>query len=191
MRLLLTTLAPLTHDLSHAPRPVRALADFRAAGHDLFVAAPLADDAEQLRAAWGVRGVLPLLPTPPTAWGRLALNAYRVANWARQWRPHLYLSLGARAATLAHGGRGTTGGFGLSVLVLPALRYERGCVGRWLEHRALRECDRLVVYDATLAESLVAHHGARGGDLTLLPGQDPSPFVPLCEQYLAEPPGFY
>lgn len=190
MKLLLTTLAPLSVAHTHAPRPVRAIPDFLGAGYEVYLAAPLAGRAADIRAAWGVRGVLPLLPTLPGGWARLALNAYRVATWSKRWQPEIYLSLGGEGAWLAHSGRGSAGGYGLSVLVLPTLRWQGRGPGAWLERRAITECDRLITHDPDLADTLIAHYGARGGDTTLLPGDETAPFVTLCQHFLTEPPGF-
>lgn len=192
MKLFILSLAPLSPDLTHAPRPLRAIPEFLQRGHTVYLAAPPVGDADALRAALGVQALLPLYRTAATDWARLLLNSYRVAVWAQRWKPQLYLSLGARSATLAHGGRGAVGGYGLSVLVLPALRFQSGSrIGRILERRAIHECDRLITYEASLGDYLVARYGTRGGDLTLLPGVETSPFVAACENYLTEPPGFY
>jgi hypothetical protein len=191
MKLLVVTLAPVTTNLDHAPLPVRATRDFAAAGHDPYLAAPPGHQAQAVRAAAGVAALLPLHLTAATGWVMLALNIARVVYWARRWRPDLYLADGIQAATVTHLARGATGGHGLSILYLPRLLYEHGNrIGGFLERRAIQECDRLVTSDAALATHLVHSHGARGGDLALLPGGNSNALVSLCESFLAEPPGF-
>lgn len=189
MHLLITSLAPLSATLTHAPRPVRAIPDFLAAGHTISLAAPLAGHPDEMREALNLRAVLPLHRVELNNWGTFLLNAYRLSHWSRRWAPDLYLSDGAQSAMLAHGGRGAAGGYGLSVLFLPTLRYPTTHrLGHRLERRAIHECDRLVTDDPGLAQHIVAHHGARGGDLTLLSNPDTSSLVTLCERYLTEPP---
>lgn len=189
MNLLITSLAPLSATLTHAPRPVRAIPDFLSAGHTVSLAAPLAGHPDEIREALGLRAVLPLHRMGLNDWCTLLLNAYRLTHWARRWAPDLYLSDGPRSATLAHGGRGAAGGYGLSVLFLPTLRYPPAHrLGSRLERRAIHECDRLITDDPALAHQLVAHYGARGGDLTLLSDPETRPLVTLCERFLTEPP---
>jgi hypothetical protein len=191
MKLLFTTLTPLSVAQRHAPRPVRAIPDFLAAGHEVYLAAPLAGRPDEIREAWRVRGVLPLLPCPPRSWARLAVNAYRLARWGKQWQADVYLSLGGRSAMVAHAGRGAANGYGLSVLVLPHLRWQAqvGPDG-WLERRAIPESDRLLTYDPEVVETVITRYGARRADTILLPGEETIPFVTLCEQFLLEPPGY-
>ncbi|MDQ4078268.1 MAG: hypothetical protein M3220_18735 [Chloroflexota bacterium] len=192
MKVFVITLDPLSSHRTHASRPLRAIPDFQKRGHEVYVAAPLVGVAGEIRRALDVQGVLPLYDVTATTWGRLILNAYRVAYWGQQWKPEIYLSIGARSATLAHGSRGATGGYGLSVLVLPALCYESGSkVGGFIEWRAIHECDRLITYDADFADRLVIDYGARGGDLTLLTGDESDSLATICEAYVREPPGFH
>jgi hypothetical protein len=191
MKLLIIALTPLSTSLTNAPLPVQAIPDFLAAGHRVYLAAPLAGSATEVREALGIEGVLPLHPTAPAGLGRLALNAYRVGYWARFWRPEMYLAVGFRSALLANGGRGAAGGYGLSVLVVSSLHGDSNSrPGRFMERRAIQESDRLITYEATVAQEAIASYGARGGDTKVLSGEAPSTFVGLCEQFLAEPPGF-
>lgn len=191
MRLLFTTLAPMSIAQSHASRPARAIPDFLAAGHEVYLAAPLAGRADEIREAWKVRSVLPLLPCHSRSWARLAVNAYRLAVWGKQWRADVYLSSGGRAAMVAHAGRSASNGYGLSVLVLPALRWQaQGGLNGWLERRAIPESDRLLTYDPDVVETAITRYGARRADTILLPGEETAPFVTLCEQFLIEPPGY-
>jgi hypothetical protein len=191
MKLLFTTLTPLSVAQSHAPRPARAISDFLAAGHEVYLAAPLVGRPDEIREAWKVQGVLPLLPCSPHSRARLAVNAYRLAAWGKQWRADVYLSLGGRAAMVAHTGRGAANGYGLSVLVLPALRWQaQGGPNGWLERRAIPESDRLLTYDPEVVETVITRYGARRADTILLPGEETAPFATLCEQFLIEPPGY-
>jgi hypothetical protein len=170
---------------------VRAIEDFRDAGHDVYAAAPLVERAGVVHSSLGIRALLPLHTMRRAEWGKLLLTSYRVAYWARCWQPDLYLSVGAQCATMGHCGRGVVNGYGLSVLVLPALHFEVwNQPGHYLERRAIHECDRLITHDAALAERLIASYGARRADLTLVPGIGSGAYVTLCESYLAEPPGF-
>ncbi|MBA3531628.1 MAG: hypothetical protein H0T73_06915 [Ardenticatenales bacterium] len=191
MNLFIITILPLSTSLEHAPPPVQAIPHFLAAGHRVYLAAPLAGQAEEIREALGVGGVLPLHRVAPSALLPLLLNGYRVGYWARRWRPEIYLSVGPRSALLANGGRGAADGDGISVQVLSSLQPESThWVGQLLERRAIQEADRLLTYEAAVAGDVVGHYGARGGDVTVLPDKQPRHFVSLCEQFLAEPPGF-
>ena len=163
------------------PVPVQAAPLFRAAGHRVYVACPTDGDGDALRARLDVDGVLPLVRG--VSWGALVVNLYRMSYWARKWQPELYLSLSPRGALLAHSGRGSTGGYGLSVLYLSAP--PRG----WLQHHAFHEADRLIVEEESLAETLRARHPARGGDLTMLPAATPEALLSRSLAYFEEPPG--
>lgn len=190
MNILLLTLAPL--DGQAAPWPIHAAPAFRRAGHTVFVAAPLLAGPRTVRAATGAHVLLPLAPAVPGRLGGLLLNLPRVALWSRRWQPEIYLADGGLAATLAHGGRGATGGYGLSLLYLENLSGLRkeGRAGWRLARRAVHEADRLLCHGQEQAAALLRCYGARGGDLTVLGGSDPEDLVALCERLLAEPPGF-
>lgn len=177
-----TTMILASTALDHAPPwLVDAISLFREVGQRIYVAAPLSGDGQWWRARLGAEGLLPLW-SGQSAWATL-LNSYRVSHWARGWRPECYLSLDPLAALAAHSGRGRSGGYGLSVLWLD--NPPRG----WLATHAFREADRLIVDRDELATQLIAHHHARGGDLTVLPNGSAAPLVAQCMAFFDEPPG--
>lgn len=187
MRLLLLTLEPL--DATPAPALIGTIDAFRRAGHELYLVAPLRAPVGVVQRALGVPTLLPLYPGQ--GWLPFLLNTYRVSHWGRQWRAELYLSFGTRSALLAHGARGATGGYGLSVLLLPTLPQSTNWLWRWLDRHAIHECDRLLTPDAALVAPLIEGYHARGGDLHCLPGGNTQALVSRCEAFLAEPPGLH